>query len=175
MNKVDSFNTKWYQNYRPYLVEMLGVDLFCGTGQVAALICHRHIIHSRSRSTPNIEKKKQPLKTSGCFFLEEVGGVEQVSDGLKKRQEIVVNCEIGIKIHGKFCLIYRLKNDRKLLLNSVSQKNLKKFYQSSTIADVRWVYRNSTLRERNKRSETYRFYVPGTVSSSLTYSIRSPG
>ena len=32
---------------------MMGVDLRCGGGRVAALDCHRQSIHPRSRSTPS--------------------------------------------------------------------------------------------------------------------------
>jgi hypothetical protein len=34
------------------LVEARGIDLRFGAGRVAALACHRHAIHYRSRSIP---------------------------------------------------------------------------------------------------------------------------
>ena len=35
------------------MAESKGFDLLCGAGQVAALTCPRHVIHSRSRSNPS--------------------------------------------------------------------------------------------------------------------------
>ena len=58
-----------------FLERMMGVDLRCGGGRVAALTCSRRVIHSRSRSTPSRIKttahpKGEPL------FLERMMGVE---------------------------------------------------------------------------------------------------
>ena len=45
-----------------FLERMMGVDLRCGGGRVAALTCPRHVIHSRSRSTPSQTKNNSPIR-----------------------------------------------------------------------------------------------------------------
>ena len=53
---------------------MMGVDLRCGGGRVAALERPRRSIHSRSRSTPT-SKKNSPILRMKLLFLERMMGV----------------------------------------------------------------------------------------------------
>ena len=58
------------------MVPVVGLDLRCGAGQVAALTCPRHVIHSRSRSSPFISFTKQGLPHRGGPCLVPVVGLE---------------------------------------------------------------------------------------------------
>ena len=49
------------------LVPVVGLDLRCGAGRVAALTCPRHVIHYRSRSSPSDQKTKRPPLTGRPF------------------------------------------------------------------------------------------------------------
>ena len=44
------------------LVREGGLDLRCGGGRGAALTCPRHVIHSRARSSPVIQRKTAARK-----------------------------------------------------------------------------------------------------------------
>ena len=50
------------------MAESKGFDLRCGAGRVAALTCHRHLIHFRSRSNPIYAKKEHRGRQVSVFF-----------------------------------------------------------------------------------------------------------
>ena len=58
------------------MVREAGLDLRCGGGRVAALTCPRHVIHSRSRSSPHQNKNRQPPLWDDCLFLVREAGLE---------------------------------------------------------------------------------------------------
>ena len=62
---------QFYQNCRPFMAEGAGFDLPCGAGRVAALRRPRRLIHSRSRSNPDLSIRKQSGTRPDCF---RVGG-----------------------------------------------------------------------------------------------------
>ena len=57
------------------MVPVVGLDLRCGAGRLAALTCPRHVIHYRSRSSPDpMAKRKEG--TSPSLLLVPVVGLE---------------------------------------------------------------------------------------------------
>ena len=59
------------------VVPVVGLDLRCGAGQVAALGRPRRPIHCRSRSSPSIERQKsRASRQGGSAFLVPVVGLE---------------------------------------------------------------------------------------------------
>ena len=61
------------------MAEGKGFDLNCDSGLGSALTCHRHVIHSLTRSNPNktIEKEKKAFLTERLLlFLAEGKGFE---------------------------------------------------------------------------------------------------
>ena len=50
------------------VAESEGFDLRCGAGRVAALTCHWHVIHYRSRSNPDPAMKILPCQMAGEYL-----------------------------------------------------------------------------------------------------------
>ena len=70
-----------------------GFDLRCGAGRVAALACHWHAIHYRSRSNPTEVSKKTLAYDSALYddllrgwYRETISALAQTSD---KRTEVL--------------------------------------------------------------------------------------